>query len=207
MTLATSEFEFSTPGAAKAAEAGPAVETAHWGYAIHDGRAADGLRRIMAGLGRFVGSILMLAAVGLWILPDTVAGAELFSMKLAAMVMFSVFGGYLLWAGSTPGHLEYHVDVIRGELRVGRRDLRGGFRHSARLTFDDIASVYLLRSKDHAQPARLYLRLAGSDGALEVARGPEAELDPLRDRLTRDLSRNPRQPVEAQLAAHGRVAT
>jgi len=201
MTLATPEFGYTAPLSEPGGQKGPITEAAHWGYAIRDGGCVFGLRAIMAAVARFVGAILLMASVGLWILPDSVYGAEIFAMKLGAMVLFTVVGGYLVWAGSTPGHLEFQIDVHHGQIRVGRRDIRGGFRLATRLDFDDIASVYMLRSKDHTKPTRLFLRLVGSDAALEVAKGPEPDLDILRDRLTRDLSQNTTfEAVQARMA-------
>lgn len=195
MTLTAEEFGYA-PSAPYSGQPGPLIETNVWGYAIRDGRCAFGTRAVIAAVGRFIGAILLMASVGLWILPDSIYGAELFAMKLGAMVMFTVLGGYLVWAGSTPGHLEYHVDTHRRELRIGRRDIRGGFRQKCQLSFDDVASVYMLRSKEHRSSTRLYLRLAGSDGALEIAAGPEPALDNLRDRLTRDLTRPARRSAD-----------
>jgi hypothetical protein len=63
-----------------------------------------------------------------------------------------------------------------------------------------------MRSKDQSQPARLFLRLAGSDGAIEIASGSEAALERLRTRLTDDFAGHPREPLEAQLARHDSAA-
>jgi hypothetical protein len=64
------------------------------------------------------------------------------------------------------------------------------------LAFGDVSSVYLLRCKDRGRPARLFLRIAGGDDAIEVASGPEQQLEKLRERLAGDLAREARQPVK-----------
>jgi hypothetical protein len=205
MTFSTEDFTYDSRQTPVGADAGPVLDESHWGYAIRDRNAANGLRCAATAGSRFAGIILLMAALGLWVLPDTAHSSELLTMKLAAMVMFTVVGGALFWAGRAPRHLEFHVDRLRGELRIGRRDLRGGFRLASLLRFEDVASVYLLRSKDRSQPTRLFLRLAAGDGAIEVASGAEEGLELLRLRLTRDLARIPRQPVDVQLARHGMV--
>lgn len=206
MTLFATDYDFGSETTGKPAQSGPVLETAHWGYVIRDAAAGMAPNAVAAAVARFTGAILLMSAAGLWILPDSVHGSDLFGMKLAAMVMFSVFGAYLYRAGVAKGHLEYQVDLHRGELRIGRSDLRGAFRLSSRLGFDEIASIYMLRSKDHARPTRLFLRLAGREDAVEVATGPEAALEAIRERLAADLSQHPRQPVEMRLARHGIVA-
>lgn len=205
MTFSAQDFTFDGRRTPARADAAPVLEESHWGYTIRDRDAARGLRCAAYAGSRFVGMVLLMAALGLWILPDTAHSAELFTMKLAAMVMFTVIGAALVWAGRAPRHLEFHVDTKRGELRIGNRDLRGAFRLASVLRFERVASVYMLRSKDRSQPTRLFLRLAVGDGAIEVASGPEEGLERLRLRLTRDLARIPRQPDDVQLTRHGMV--
>lgn len=207
MTLTATDYDFQADPIGKSAAAGPVLESAHWGYVIRDPGPRSGASLVTAAASRFLGVILLMAALGLWVLPDTTHGTDVFGMKLAAMVMFTVFGGYLSWAGGVREHLEFHVDTHRCELRIGRRGLRGAFRLTSRLSFNEIASVYLLRSKDHERPTRLFLRLAGRSDALEVASGPEGTLDDLRARLAKDLSQSPMQPIELRLKRHGVVAT
>lgn len=207
MTLSATEFEFRAGVERDSAQAGPMIDKAHWGYAIRDAQPRSVLRAMVSASGRFTGTILLMVAAGLLLLPDGAHASGLVGMKLAAMVMFAVFGAALLLAGQRAQHPEIHVDITRGEVRVGRRSLKGGFELRATLKFDDIASVYLLRTKDHSQPTRLFLRLSGADLAIEVASGPEAELEALRERLAGDLARDPRRPTELQLKRQARFAT
>ncbi len=206
MSLSAEDFDRAMLATGKTAAPGPILEAAQWGYAIRDGAYASGLQAVLAAGGRFVGALLLFSAFGLWVMPDSLYGQEIVSMKLAAMVMFSVFGGYLFWIGSASGASEIHIDLRLNEVRAGKRGLRGGFRRSSRLGFEDVASVYLLRSKDHSQPARLFLRLAGVNTALEVACGPERVLEPLRARLVRDISRAAQAQAGTDLAREGLVA-
>jgi hypothetical protein len=206
MTFLTGDFSHDRRPSNSAAEPGPVLDETHWGYTIRDQDAEGGLRLMWLAMGRFLGAILLMVALGLWILPDSVHSPDLFTMKLAAMVMFTVIGGALVWTARPPRHLEFQIDTLRGEVRIGHRDLRGGFRLSSLVKFDKVASVYLLRAKDRSQPTRLFLRMPGESGAIEVARGTEAGLEPLRLRLTGDLAGRPRKTIGQQLARHGFVA-
>jgi hypothetical protein len=176
----------------------PMVETTSWGYVIHDNDSDGCVGKMTAIAGRFFGGLLLAAAAGLWIMPDSLLGPDVFAMKLGAMVMFTIFGGWLVWVGRNCTRLEYQVNLQRGEVTVGARDIRGNFRLKGVLAFADVASVYLLRSKDHSQPTRLFLRIGRGDEALEIASGDETLLEALRDRLTHDFAAaaSPRpQPV------------
>lgn len=205
MTFSTEDMTFDARPVQTACAAGAVVDETHWGYTICDGIAAGRVNRSVAAVGRFLGVILLMAALGLWVLPDAAHSPDLLTMKLAAMVMFTVVGGTLFWTGRAARDLEVQVDMLRGEVRIGHRGFRDGFRVSNLLRFDQVASVYLLRSKDRSQPTRMFLRLAGQDGAVEIARGPQASLEALRLRLTRDLARPARQPAERPIRRPGMV--
>ena len=191
---------------------GPLVETTPWGYVLRDGASGARAGLIAATGGRFLGAILLMAAAGLWIMPDALYGAEVFAMKLGAMVMFTIFGGWFAWAGQRGTSLVCQVDTSRGELRVGSDDLRGTFQLKGQLLFAEITSVFLVRSKDHDRPTRLFIRVGEGNDALELAQGGEARLEALRARLARDLARGaapapmaltlaPRRPRPAGQAA------
>lgn len=196
MTLSATEFE---PPSGQLSRTGSVVEQAHWGYVIRDRDAWGSARALVAASGRFVGTLMLMVAGGLLLLPDSAHAAELAGMKLAATVVFTTLGLIFYYAGSAERHPEVHVDTLRAEIRVGRRGARGGFRRTVTLTFDDIVSVYLLRSKDRTRPTRLFLRLAGGDIAIEAASGSEGQMEALREALARDLAHDPRRPVEPGL--------
>ena len=198
MATNADDFDPRATGPADDAASGPIIQDKAWGYIISDGDSGDALRTVSSAAGRFVGAILLMAAAGLWIMPDALYGADVFSMKLAAMVMFSVVGGYSIWAGRRAFHPEFQIDLHRSEIRIGQRGIRREFRTRTRLDFDEIGSVFLLRSKDHGRPTRLFLRLGDFDSGIEIGTGPEARLEALRTRLARDLSRRPLPEVANQ---------
>lgn len=173
---------------------GPAVDDTQWGYAIHDRTRHPALRALIAQTARFAGSFMLFAAMTLMVMPDVLEIVGIVSMKVAWLIMFAVFGALLVRSGQIDVHPEVHIDLNRREVRFGRRGLQGQFCRSGALEFNDIASVYLLRSKETARPVRLYLRFGDGFDAIEVARGPIAALEHLRVRLAADLNGETRKP-------------
>jgi hypothetical protein len=205
MMASAEGFELKGNQAQDSAGQGPMIEETSWGYIIRAHDSDSNVRAAGSVAGRFVGAILLMAAVGLWVMPDSAYGAELFGMKLAAMVMFTVIGGYFVWAGRHVARPEYRIDLKHREVRIGFRSHGNGFRQSGRIDFDSISSVFLLRSKDY-RPTRLFLRLADLGTGLELASGNKDRMESLKQRLTDDLSGQARQPVERRLGRHQSVA-
>lgn len=202
MKLSVEDFEqlvgAPPPGAAgPAARANAVIEETPWGYIIRESDADIRLRAAGSVTGRFTGAILLMAAAGLWVMPDALYGAELFGIKFAAMVMFTVVGGYLFWAGRHSRRPEYRIDRLHSEIRIGHRSRNGDFRQTARVEFSDVVSVFLLRSKD-TRPTRLFLRLADLDTGLEIAAGSEAKMEVLKQRLTHDFTAQARLQAETR---------
>lgn len=203
MTLTATDFAHQSPVPGTAAGNGPTLEQTYWGYVLREPEARGIVRVLGAAVSRFAGTLMLLIAIGLLILPHGADGTGIAEMRLGVMAVVTAIGLLLFFFGRQEPHPEFHVDTNHGEIRVGRRDWRGTVHVSARLRFLDVASVYLLRSKDRRQPTRLFLRLKGSDGAIEVASGDEEALEALRLRLNHDLIRDPRQPAAVVAPAPG----
>lgn len=206
MTLSAEEFDLRAQRPTRTRATGPMIEEAAWGYTIRDGDAQIGLRTLGAETSRFAGLILLMAAAGLWVLPDSLLLGDLIGIKVALAVMFLIFGGYLFWAGRHARHPEFQVDLQHREIRIGTRTLSGKFRKIGRVEFDHVGSVFLLRSKDHSARPRLFLRLADFSSGLEIAAGSTDQLESLKHRLTRDLSGQTDKPVAQRLGRHHTVA-
>lgn len=207
MTMSAEDFDTRNDRSQEtsAASAGPVVEKTAWGYIIRESHADRKIRIASSIAGRFFGAILLLAAAGLWVMPDSVYGGELMGMKLAAMVMFTVLGGYFIWVGRHVLHPEFRFDLKHREIRIGQRLGDDTFRQSSRIDFDNVSSVFLLRSKEY-RPTRLFLRLADLDTGIEIATGHNAPMESLKQRLADDLTGQARRPVARQLDRHQRVA-
>lgn len=163
------------------------VETRPWGYTFGIDRAMDTARGLGPIAARFGGAILFLAGIGLWLMPDAIHGSEVYTMKMMAMIVFTLVGGVLVWSGRKKPGLEVQVDMGRRELRLGGRNIYNEFRLYDLLRFDEVRSIYLLRANGRV-PARLYLRLNDGSTGIEVARGTQAEMEHLRARLFADLA-------------------
>ena len=197
--MSASAAEFDLRPASRRTKHTLAVDSAPWGYAIRDAATDSLTGKLVASSGRFIGAALLMAAAALWVMPDALLTPEVLGMKLGAMVMFTILGGYIFWVGRTCTPGEFQIDTTLGEVRVGTRAVNGGFREKGALTFDEISSVFLLRSKECRSRARLFLRVGGGNDALEIATGRQDELERLRDRITRDLQHaaEPPAPVQA----------
>lgn len=205
MTLTAADFDTVERGLPDDGTGGPRLDEQPWGYVIHDGAPGEKVRAVGGATARFFGVILLLAATGLWILPDGIYGAEVFGIKIAAMVMFSVFGGYFLWAGGAALQPVFEVDLTRREIRIGVHGTGGGFQQRSQLDFDLVGSVFLLRSKDHRK-TRLFLRLGDVNEGLEIAAGSAHRMEALKSRLAQDLSEQTKQPVQRRLWRHQTLA-
>lgn len=202
MTLSAHEFDFRAECSPGNPSGGPRIEQTAFGYVIRDGETVGGLRKVTGESSRFVGVILLMAASGLWILPDSLHGGEFIAIKVALAVMFLVVGGYFFWIGRHASHREFHVDLGRREIRIGQRDAKGNVRTTGRLDFETVSSVFVLRSKDHSTRPRLFLRLADLDTGIEIASGTAEQLEVLRLRMTRDFSGQQPDAVDRQLRRH-----
>lgn len=200
------DFDLETAQQPGQQAGGPVIQEQPWGYIITDGVAGAGFRAVSGIAGRFFGAILLMAAAGLWILPDSLYGPEFLTIKLALMVMFSVVGGYSLWAGRHTSHPGFCIDLLRSEVRIGHRDLTGKFRTRTRVAFSEVGSVFLLRSKDPTRPTRLFLRLGSFDAGVEVGSGPREALEALRARLVQDIAGQAHHSAEHKVARPRRVA-
>lgn len=81
--------------------------------------------RALAGGARFVGVVLMLAAVGIWILSGPLWDAEMMLVRLAISVIFMCLGLILLQAGRDELRDEIHLDQTADELRHVQRGRDG----------------------------------------------------------------------------------
>jgi hypothetical protein len=189
MTMLTMEGPVQARSSAKPeARHTPQLTETPWGYIISQPAANKATCLLATLTGRIGGLLLLATAAGLWVAPDSMVGADVLGMKLAATLMFTIFGGYMVWAARAGLQPEVQIDIIRREVRRGHRNLRREFVEATRLSFHEIGSVYLLRSHEAGRMSRLLLRLGASDEALEIARGALLPLEHLRDRLAHELT-------------------
>lgn len=191
MSLTATDFAFDKPARRRGGGAGPVIDEMPWGYSIHDRTRHPGLQRKLSSVSRFLGTFSMFALATVLVTPDYGANNIAFSVKVTLLFALGLGAALFAKAGQGVDHPEFHIDTRTNEIRVGRHDVKGQFTLTARLGFEDVRSVYLLRSKERGRPALLFLRLDDAGNALEVTSGPERMLERLRERLRQDLARKP----------------
>ncbi len=158
-----------------------------WGYIVRPGETA--LIRAAYGemIATFAAVLLVMAAYGVWLLPNANGAAELLPFRIAGTVIFFVLGG-MLWLIAHRGLChEIHVDLERRALRIARRNRRGREILVGQVPIDDVESVFLQRAKGGFRRNRLCVRIAGDRELIEVAVGCERDLAPILQRMTHDL--------------------
>lgn len=126
-------------------------------------------RRAFAGVLRFAGVVLMLAAVGIWILSVPLIDAEMMLVRLAVSVLFMCIGLMLLHAGRGQGRDEIHLDPRSRELRHVQRGRDGIARTRHVIAMADIGGITVV---DNA----LIVRSPAGDVLLELSGLPSAQL-------------------------------
>lgn len=169
---------------------GFAVEDAYWGYVIRSTARTPLYQNFVQGVAFVLGLVLLLATLGLWLLPDSLLSGPVLGLKFGASTIASMAGWYFLWYASRGTRTEVHVDTRLAEVRevvtnrVGRPTLLS--RHG----FDAVAEVAI--DIDEAagpsrRPACLVIRNEETSALVRVASGSREALDRLRQKLGRDL--------------------
>jgi hypothetical protein len=140
--------------------ASPVTSTAPrngWGKA----HIKSGLKAL-AGIARFTGVVLMLAAVGIWIISGPLWDAEMMLVRLAVSVLFMCSGLMLLNAGRGQLRDEVHLDTRTQELRHIQRGPDGIARIKRSFALTELGQITV--SDD-----QLILTAHGGDILLELS--------------------------------------
>lgn len=121
--------------------------------------------RALSGLSRFTGVVLMLAAVGIWLLSGSLWDAEMMLLRLGVSVVFMCLGLSLLHAGRRKARDEIHLDQRARELRHVRRGHDGIARVRQRLALHDLSEVVIDEDRLllRGNCGRILLELSGMD--------------------------------------------
>lgn len=187
------------------------VEDFHWGYAIRNVGQAP-ILMVLAQTVCWIAAIpLLVLSIGLWIMPGG-AVPLLDGFRIGVTVVLASISASLFWFASRGLESEIQVDLKRGEVREVARNRAGRTSLFARHGFDTIGGVFIDRhSLREALPrghGMLVIRLGNTAQVLPVASGEVERLEPLRDRLGRDLVVRPRRvtpaaPVPRRMHAAG----
>lgn len=97
----------------------------------------DGGRLMVRGGQSLLGAALMLAAVGLWIMPGSNVSSDVMLMKLALSVTAAGIGISLTHQSKTSKEPEVEIDTVRREVRIVQRS-RKGVENLKRMKFSDL---------------------------------------------------------------------
>lgn len=154
------------------------VRQAFWGYIIRRSEGTPILVQITQGL------VLTLAAAFLaagLVMLRSPADQAIPAVGLAAAALL------LLRFAMRGSVVELHVDLARGELREIVSHRIGRVRTGGGIPFDPSISLHIERTSRSDNMRSLVLHYRGGDEGLCIARGPEAALQALRQRITHDL--------------------
>ena len=164
-----------------------AIDETYWGYIVRSTERRSTAAILGNALCYLFGVSMVAAAAGFVLLPSGLVMDDALSLRLALSVCCLILGWSLILYAHRSGRAEFHVDTARGELREVVRNHRGGSHVTGRYGFDAIGGAFIDRSSRAPGGARLVLRYRNTSPMLEVAKGHETQLSPLRDRVGRDL--------------------
>lgn len=176
------------------------VEDAYWGYIVRSTETPAFAERVVPVLAWLGGIAFAVAGLGMWMLPQSMLGADVLAMKLGMTSLLAGFAGFLFWYASRGTQTELQIDTALGEVREVVRNHAGRSTLLGRYGFDSIGGVFLHRAPGPDGEADLVLRYRNTVKTLPVARGQERQLTALRDRLGRDMMLRTRSGARPPLA-------
>ncbi|MCM2561017.1 hypothetical protein M8756_01845 [Lutimaribacter sp. EGI FJ00015] len=117
---------------------------------------------------RFMGVVMILSAVGIWLVPVTAGDGAMVLMKLLVSLLFGCMGAVIVQWGRDGRTDEIHIDTGAGELRHVSRSCDGGMRLRARYRLDELSDIRLQDGK---------LTVLGQGGAALVQLSAESVED------------------------------
>lgn len=153
----------------------PVASTASRPFAVVSSKRSGS--RVIASAARFTGVVLMLAAVGMWMLNGPLWDAEMMLMRLAVSVLFMCAGLGLLQFGRARPQDEIHFDARKGELRHLERGVDGIARVRQRYALSDLGDITI-------DEDRLVLRDLSGEILMELSGLPRDSLQIIRGSLS-----------------------
>jgi hypothetical protein len=163
-------------------KAPPVVSDTHWGYILRPSEEMMARAALLEIAATFSGVLILMLAYAQWMLPGSSDAPDLLAMKLAISVILSIFSVVLILAGQRGLVMELQMDRTKQELRLVQRSRRGYGRMIRRMSFADVSSVFLERSKSQ-RSARLCLRLARTNEVVAILTSDQSHLLELRNDL------------------------
>lgn len=160
-----------------------------YGYLIRNpGCRADGGRGYEIAMA-VVGISVTSFVVAMLALPTLRGGPGIEMAQVASSVTLLSLAVLLLRNANLGKLVDTEIDFNKEEVRMVRRNARGGARVEKRVPFDQISSLFVHRSKMKASCANaLCLRVVGSDAENLLVQGTEEAMSTLHRRLVRDIN-------------------
>jgi len=177
----------STFGTEKNRKTVTEISETYWGYIVRCNTCDRSMAVVLQWVAALTGVSLIIASLGLWVLPGSMMSPDVASFKLAMASLLGVFGVTLIWYASHGTKYEIQMDLARLEVREVLRNSKGIARVQNSLPFEKIGSVFMDRSQKDNGKVALVLRLGNSAQVIGIAQDYEENLTALRDRLGRDL--------------------
>lgn len=184
---------------------GYAIDETYWGYIIRTTARPPAILSAMQGVSFFFGVALLMATIGLWLVPGSASGASMAAMKLAVTFFTGGTAGFCLWFASRGTVSEIHVDTRLAEIREVVRNRAGRATLIGRYGFDAIneVAIDMPDADNRGSACALVLRQRDSHHILPIAKGSMAALADLQDRMGGDLMLRARKALASPYKADG----
>lgn len=159
-----------------------------WGYTIRCETSLSDRAALIERVSGIAGMTFLTLATGQWFFPPVSAGTVAFSPEVMPSVALGIAGMLFMWIAARGLRQEVQVDLEAHQLIWAVCNRNGRSRVLASVDFDAVGSAFIRRSKSPGTSATLCVRLDCCETPVEIARGREAVLAPLHQRLSSDLT-------------------
>lgn len=164
------------------------VTETKWGYVIRSDSRLSERAALIERVCAITGLAFMCVAFGSWLIPQVhAAGLDGTAIRVASTASLAVPALMFLWIAERGMAHDFEVDLRKSEIRLSVCNRAGRARVLKQIPFANIGSAYIKRAANHGANARLFLRLAGKAGVVEVATGRETTMRVLHERLSHEL--------------------
>ena len=154
-----------------------------WGLVISEVHAGRDWSAVAEGALKVISIAVIFSAIAIWAVPGGALGSAPLAAKLGMTASF-FFVGFAAYQHAARGfNQEIHIDTSRREVRLATRNANGMSRVRRSIPMSNIESCFINRTKSRKGPSYMLLRLKGRQQPFAVAKGSEASLVPILERL------------------------
>ena len=163
------------------------VDETHWGYIVKSVVEGNVPIRLRNAMSWFMGTTLLIATLGLWVMPGAMFDGDMFVIKSGLTTIFMSFACLCFWLTTRDSKPEFQFDLARREVRGVMRARGGSATLLESVSFDDVGSVDIRADLADADGLVLVLHIDGSRHQMEIAQGSALALEALQSRIEGDL--------------------